>query len=159
MATAGRGTGASGGERRLRAALAAVFYFGAVGTLIELFLLEHFDEPVQYVPFAALGLVAAVLGWALASPRPAGVRAVRWSSILLAGVGMVGIVLHYRSNVLFELEMEPDSAGLALIWIALRGATPALAPGQLAQLGLIGFLFTLGHPALSRSQPPTGDTP
>ena len=143
-------TGLWSGERHLRVALAAVFYFGAVGTVAELFLLAHFDEPVQYAPFAALGLAATTLAWALARPGRSALRATRGSMATLALVGAVGVVLHYRSNAELELEMEPALAGPALAWLALRGATPALAPGQLAQLGLIGFLFTLGHPALRR---------
>lgn len=151
-------TGMSAGERGLRVALAAVFFFGASGTLIELVLLEHFDETVQYAPFAAVALAAVALGWALARPGRRAIRAVRWTGLLLVAVGLVGSVLHFRSNVLFELEMDPGSAGLALAWIALRGATPSLAPGQLAQLGLIAFLFTLGHPALRGSTLP-GENP
>ena len=146
-------TGMWKGERRLRVALAAVFYFGAVGTLAELFLLEHFDEAVQYAPFLALAVAAAALAWALATPRRVAVQAARWSMAALALVGAVGIVLHYRSNLELELEMDPGLRGLALGWLALRGGTPSLAPGQLAQLGLIGFLFTLGHPALQRDPP------
>ena len=34
--------------------------------------------------------------------------------------------------------MDPALHGLDLFWSALRGATPALAPGAMAQLGLIG---------------------
>lgn len=143
-------TGLWTGERTLRIALAAVFYFGAVGTVAELFLLAHYEEPLQYAPFAALAVASAALAWALASPRPIAVKGARWSNVALVLVGAVGIVVHYRSNVELELEMEPGLGGLALAWLALRGGTPALAPGQLAQLGLIGFLFTLGHPALRR---------
>lgn len=141
----------SPGERRLRTALAVVFYFGVVGTIAELLLLEHFEETVQLAPFAALGLAAVALAWALRRTSVRAVRAARWSCVLLAVVGVVGIVLHFRSNVLFELEMDPEIAGITLVWIALRGATPSLAPGMLAQLGLVGFLFTLGHPALRRA--------
>lgn len=139
------------GEQRLRVALAAVFYFGAAGTLIELVLLEHFDETVQLVPFLATLLAAAALGWALARPRPATIRTARWTMVGLALVGLIGIVLHYRANIEFELEIDPAAGGVHLAWLALRGATPSLAPGMLAQLALIGFLFTLGHPAARRT--------
>lgn len=149
--------GATPGEGRLRTAVAAVFYFGTVGTLAELIFLEHYDERLQYAPFVALVAASVVFAWALARPRAVSVRATRWAMAGLALVGLIGIIVHYRSNVLFELEMDPGMRGLALVWPALRGATPSLAPGQLAQLGLIGFLFTIGHPALrganNRSKP------
>ena len=39
--------------------------------------------------------------------------------------------------------------GLELVWEALKGATPALAPGAMAQLGLVGLAFAYRHPLLS----------
>ncbi len=63
--------------------------------------------------------------------------------------GILGLYLHYRGNVEFALERDPSLTGARLIWKALRGATPALAPGALAQLGLMGLVFTYGHPALA----------
>jgi hypothetical protein len=62
--------------------------------------------------------------------------------------GCVGLVLHYKGNVEFELEMYPSMAGGELVWKALTGATPALAPGTMVQLGLVGLAFTYRHPAL-----------
>jgi hypothetical protein len=44
--------------------------------------------------------------------------------------------------------MSPDVTGWPLFWEAIRGATPALAPGAMVQLGLIGLAFTIRHPAL-----------
>jgi hypothetical protein len=66
--------------------------------------------------------------------------------------GVAGVVLHYRSNVVFELEMYPSLGGRQLIWQSLKGAVPALAPGALVQLGLVGLAFTLGHPGLRASR-------
>ncbi len=36
--------------------------------------------------------------------------------------------------------MDDAADGLVLLWRSLRGATPALAPGALAQLGLLGLI-------------------
>lgn len=146
-------TGLSRGETTLRLAIAAVFLFGVAGTVAELLLLEHFEEPIQYAPFAGLVATGAAMAWALARPGRAAVLAVRWATALLALIGLVGVVLHLRSNLELELEMDPDLGGVPLLWLALRGATPSLAPGMLAQLGLLGFLFTLGHPAIARVEP------
>jgi hypothetical protein len=62
--------------------------------------------------------------------------------------GLVGIFLHVRSNVEFELELRPSIEGRALVVETLRGAIPALAPGAMAQLGLLGLLVCFRHPAL-----------
>jgi len=64
-------------------------------------------------------------------------------------VGALGIYFHLRGNVEFALERDPSLTGAGLIWKALRGATPALAPGALAQLGLLGLLFSYKHPAFA----------
>ncbi len=47
--------------------------------------------------------------------------------------------------------MDATMRGFALLWAALHGATPALAPGALAHLGLIGLATTYRHPALRRN--------
>jgi hypothetical protein len=54
----------------------------------------------------------------------------------------VGIVLHYIGNTEFELERKADLKGWALFTKSMTGATPALAPGTMAQLSLIGLLAT-----------------
>jgi hypothetical protein len=69
--------------------------------------------------------------------------------LLFLIVGILGVFLHLRGNVEFALERDPSLSGLKLVWKALRGATPALAPGALTQLGLLGLVFTYRHPALA----------
>ena len=59
---------------------------------------------------------------------------------MVAG-GIVGLILHYRGNVEFELEMHPAASGLALFWESVRSATPALAPAAMIQLGLLGLVY------------------
>jgi hypothetical protein len=64
-------------------------------------------------------------------------------------VGLLGVILHLKGNIEFATERDPSLSGIKLMWKALRGATPALAPGALAQLGLLGLLYTYKHPALA----------
>jgi hypothetical protein len=68
--------------------------------------------------------------------------------VLQIATAIAGLIFHYRGNVEFEIERDESLRGLALFWEAIRGATPALAPGALAQLGLVGLAFTYRHPAL-----------
>ena len=63
------------------------------------------------------------------------------------GAGLLGVYLHFAGNVEFAIERTPELRGFALVWKALRGATPALAPGALAQLGLLGLIYTYTHPS------------
>ena len=136
----------------LRRGLLLIFVLGTVGLGTELLLLDHFEEWRQQVP-----LVLLVLGLVLVAIRLfyRGAIILRlFRLIMLAFVlgGIVGLWFHLSSNMEFELEMYPTLTGLELLSKALGGAMPALAPGALVQLGLIGFLYTYQHPALSREQ-------
>jgi len=135
----------------LRRMLLALVLFGAVGLLIELALLEHFDSITQWIPLA---LLAVVIGAVVAVHVQGGNGAVRFFQAVMAVcvvTGAVGVLLHYRGNVEFELERDGSLRGLQLFWEAIRGATPSLAPGALSQLGLLGLAYTYRHPALRTS--------
>ena len=133
----------------LRTMLLAVFLLGALGTAIELVLLEHYSELAQLVPLGAIlaGLVVLAM-WFLSQAR-AVLRVFQVSMLVFVVAGLVGIWLHYESNLEFELEMDPSAEGWPLIWASLSGAMPALAPGTMVQLGLVGLLYTYGHPGLA----------
>ena len=126
-----------------------LFLFGAAGLGLELLLLGHFAEPWQWTPLVLLGL-GLVLG-SLMTLRGSRTVVRAFQALMVAylvGTGL-GIFLHLKSNVEFELELRPTMAGGELILESLRGAMPALAPGALAQLGLLGLLITYKHPQLS----------
>lgn len=131
-----------------------IFIFALVGTGAELLLLEHFEDYWQKVPLVVMsgGLVA--LGWHGFYRRAASIRLFQGMMILFLVGGVAGLILHYRGNVEFELEMHPAAAGFELVLSSLMGATPALAPGTMIQLGLLGLAYTYRHPALSRSRRP-----
>lgn len=95
--------------------------FATLGTGIELIFLEHFEDPWQWAPIALLG-VGLVLGAAvvLRPSRPT-VRALQLlmiSYVLSAGVGLY---LHLKANVEFELELRPTMANTELIIETLKG--------------------------------------
>jgi hypothetical protein len=140
------------GGAPLRRLLLALVFIGAAGLEVELLLLEHFESALQWTPLVLLGVVlaAALLVWR--RPSPATVRFFQSVMVLCVAAGVVGIILHYRGNVEFELEREPLH-GWRLFWEAIRGATPALAPGAMAQLGLLGLVYSYRHPALRREPP------
>ena len=67
--------------------------------------------------------------------------------------GATGIILHYRGNLEFQLEMDPSQSHWTLFKKAMHAKVPpALAPGVMAQLGLLGLLYTFRHPGLRRSR-------
>lgn len=147
-------TGQGGGT--LRRLLLAVVLFGMVGLAAELVLLEHVESVQQWIPLAALAL-GFLAGLALlVRPTAAIVRAFQVVMAVFVAAGALGVYLHLRGNVEFEREMDPAVRGMALLWEALRGATPALAPGTLAHFGLLGLACTYRHPALRREPDPRG---
>lgn len=130
-----------------RQLLLVVVVIGIVGLEVELALLRHADSLTQWIPH--LSLMAGFLTTAAVYFRP-GPRTLRTFQVLMfiyLLVGAWGVYLHLQGNVEFALERDPSLSGAKLIWKALRGATPALAPGALAQLGLLGLLYAYKHPA------------
>lgn len=135
----------------VRRLLFGTLFLGLGGTLAELFLLGHFEDWQQYVPLVVLVGALGAQGWFVLSRSAASVRGVRaamWCCILS---GAAGVLLHYQGNREFELEMTPGAGGWSLFSAVMTGATPALAPGAMVQLGLVGLAWAFRHPAAQPS--------
>ena len=133
--------------RRLLLALVAI---SAIGLVPELLLLKHYESAWQVVPLVLLlvTLVATAIVW-----RRPGVRSLQFFRVTMALcllAGGVGVILHGKGNIEWALERDDTLHGWPLIWKMLRGATPLLAPGAMAQLGLLGLVYTYRHPVLTR---------
>ena len=137
----------------IRRILLALFALGVIAATVELLLLGHTESTIQRVPLFALALAGVAAATVATWPGRWVVRGFRLVGAVMIGVGGLGLYMHYRSNVEFELEMEPSLHGTALASAALKGATPALAPGLMAHLGLLALVFTYRHPALEREDP------
>ena len=132
---------------RFRFFLMVLFLVGAVGTGVELWLLEHTEDYWQWVPLVLLGLSVVVVGLVAATRRAWALRTFQGVAALMVVSAGIGVWQHYSGNTEFELEMYPSRRGWELFWESLKGATPALAPGMMLHLGLLGFLTTFKHPA------------
>lgn len=135
-------------EARLRGALWALAAAILLGTPAELALMEHWEEPPQWIPFglSVLGLLAIAAG-ALA-PSRATVKAARWVLGLCAAGGLFGMFEHLEHNAGFAMEIDSTLGGSALVVEAITGANPLLAPGIFVVAALAGLAATWGHPAL-----------
>jgi hypothetical protein len=127
----------------MRRVLYAILVMGFLGTGTELLLLGHYEDAWQWTPLVLIGLSLVVVAWRSFDRGSASLVAFRAVMALSAASGLLGIYLHYRGNVEFELEMTPELRGFELFAEAMTGATPALAPGAMALLGLIGFAAEL----------------
>ena len=134
----------------MRRLLLALVAFSAIGLVPELLLLKHYESVWQVVPLVllAITLVATALVWRRPSARSLQFFRVMMVLCLLAGA--LGVILHGKGNIEWALERDDTLHGWPLIWKMLRGATPLLAPGAMAQLGLLGLVYTYRHPVLTR---------
>ena len=131
----------------LRQMILALVFIGTIGLILELVLQKHFDSATQWIPIVALGVGLATTGAVARNPKHHTMRAFVITMIVFVAAGVLGLVLHFKGNVEWALERNPELGGMTLIWKALTGATPALAPGALAQLGLLGLAWSYRHPA------------
>ena len=131
----------------LRKLLLFTLIVSVVGTFAELLLLEHFEDAWQWAPIALLAGTLVTLAWHALERGRMSLNVLRGLMVLCIVSGLLGLILHYKGNVEFELEMYPDLTGWNLFKDSMMGATPALAPGAMLQIGLVGLAWTFRHPA------------
>ncbi len=132
-----------------RRILLAILLLGVAGIVAELLLLGHDEDVYQWTPIA-LGF-ATVLMSVVVVMRPAAlaIRLFQAVMVLMIVSSAAGFYLHFQVNMEFQLEMDPSLSGMNLYRKAILAKTPpALAPGAMMQLGLIGLAYTFRHPAL-----------
>jgi len=126
----------------LRRWILGVLALGLLGTVTELVLLEHYEQPLQFVPLVLIAAAIAVLGWELARHNAASRRALMIVMALFVVAGFVGFVAHFLGSAEFQLELNPEMTTRELVEKVLRAkAPPLLAPGMMLQLGLLGLAY------------------
>ena len=127
----------------LRAWLRWLVLLGLFGTAIELILIGHDEDRLQIIPLASIAVAMLAVGRAIVwrtGGRLARLRVFQAAMVQLVLVGAAGCVIHYRANMEFKLEMDPSMRGFRLFSSVMQAkAPPALAPGNLALLGLLGL--------------------
>jgi len=135
----------------LRRFLFVILQLGMAGTAIELLLLDHVEDATQLIPLSLLGTGMAVVTWNAWAGGRGSVLAVQIVMVLFVAGGFAGLYFHFRANAEFQLEVDPALGGANLLWTVLRAKTPpALAPGMLIYLGLVGLAYAYRQPAVSR---------
>lgn len=129
----------------MRILLLTLFVIGTAGLLVELVLLEHYEDIWQLIPMVLLAAGLVLVAWYAFRPSPASQQAFRGLMLAYLASGIVGVFLHYQVNTEFELERDGGLRGLGLFTEAIYGATPTLAPGAMVQLGLLGLVATIGR--------------
>jgi hypothetical protein len=134
----------------LRWLLLGLLVIGLIGTGVDLLLLDHHEDVWQLIPLILIGIALAVVAWHAAARDATSLRALQALMVLFIVAGAVGLVLHYRGNMEFQLELDPTQRGWTLFNKVIRAkAPPAMAPSAMAQLGLIGLIYAFRHPVRS----------
>ncbi len=140
-------TGAASDRERLaglRHVLLVTLMVGIAGMALELLFIGHVEDWLQYVPVVLLAVGLVPVAWHVVRPSRATARGVQLLMALYVVSGLVGVGLHYRGNQEFEREMYPSMTGMELVRATLTGATPVLAPGSMALIGLVGLAAVRG---------------
>jgi hypothetical protein len=124
-----------------RRAVLVILLLAMGGILAELLLIEHFEDVWQWIPLVLLGVGIAITAWNARAGSRVSTHMLRAIMAMFVIAGFVGLFLHYDGNVEFELEQNPNAGRWELFRDAMMGATPALAPGVMIQIGLLGFLY------------------
>jgi hypothetical protein len=123
--------------------LLAALLFG--GTLLELWLVNHTKDAVQWLPFGLCFLGMLTTFAVLWRKSNATVRALRWCMALVILGSIFGIFEHIYNNLEFAREIHPNASTRELLMKSLGGANPLLAPGMLAVAGLLALAATYGY--------------
>jgi hypothetical protein len=111
-------------------------------TLVELLLLGHVEEWEQLIPVVLLVFAIMSTMLVLLTAKRWAIQVMRFVLGVCLVSALVGLYFHYRANTEFVLERHPDLKGFGLFKSAMMGGMPALAPGAMAQIALIGWLAT-----------------
>ena len=112
------------------------------GTLIELWLVNHTEDAVQWVPFLLCGVGVLIVLLVLIRSRRVTVLSLRvWMFVVVVG-SLFGIYQHVAENIAFEREIYPTAPSIRIWREALGGANPLLAPGMLSVAALLALAAT-----------------
>jgi uncharacterized membrane protein len=144
------------GTRRielLRRWILIILVLGLLGTVTELMLLEHYEQPLQFVPLALIVAALGVLWWEVRRRDLASRRATQIVMALFVLAGFVGFAAHFQGSAEYQLELNPDMSNWELLEKILRAkAPPLLAPGMMLQLGLLGLAYVFSDSRFRRSE-------
>lgn len=115
----------------------SVLLFG--GAIIELWLVNHTDGWLQWIPFflSAAGSVVSII--VLFRTQPITVVVLRVCMVVIMLGTLFGIYQHVAGNLTLEREINPGASTSRLIKRSLQGGNPLLAPGILAVAAMVAL--------------------
>ena len=147
----------------LRRSLIGLASIAAAGTGLELVLLRHWDNALEWIPFVALVVLGVAVVVLAARPGRRAVRFVRALAVLVAIVGAIGVFIHVRSNyeaapLDFRYTDSWPTTAEPIRWLLAAtdtvGPSPTLAPAAITFAAIALLAATLRHPALTEDGSP-----
>jgi hypothetical protein len=136
----------------LRRWILGVLVLGLIGTVTELILLEHYEQPLQFVPLVLIALAVVVLAWHAMRPDTGSLRALQILMGLFVLAGFAGMAAHFNGSAEYQLELDPEMSTWDLLAKILHAkAPPLLAPGMMLQMGLLGLAYAFTDVRYRRS--------
>jgi uncharacterized membrane protein len=134
--------GAASVVERLRLWVLGVLALGLIGTVTELILLEHYEQPLQFVPLVLIAMAVVVLARHAMRQDTASLRALQIVMGIFVLAGFAGMAAHFNGSAEYQLELNPDMSNWELLEKILHAkAPPLLAPGMMLQMGLLGLAY------------------
>jgi len=128
--------------RRLRLFLLTLSSLLFAGTLLELWLVNHTEDAIQWLAFVLGGVGFLSTLMVLARRGRVTVLVLRVCMLLVIIGGCFGIHQHVYNNIAFEREIQPNATFSQLVWKGVAGANPLLAPGTLAIAAVLSLAGT-----------------
>ena len=136
----------------LRLWILVVLVLGLLGTVTELVLLSHYEQPVQLVPVVLIVLALVVLIWHAIGRSAASLRVLSGLMVLFVLASFAGFAAHFYGSAEFQLDLEQSPSNWELVEKVMRAkAPPLLAPGMMMQLGLLGLAYIYSDSRYRRS--------
>ena len=141
----------------VRRLLLLVITGGTIAMAVDLVLIGHYEDSNQLIPLVVGGIGLLTIAVTARRPSVGTIRTMQFVMLCFIGTGIIGVTLHFQANAEFQREVDPAISTRDLIWKVVEAtAPPALSPGVLVQLGLLGLVYTYRHPALGAVELPAG---
>src|SRR3981189_103020 len=116
--------GADSVVERLRLWVLGVLVLGLIGTVTELVLLEHYEQPLQFVPLVLIALGIMALVWHVVRPEAATLPGLQIVMGLCVLAGFLGMAAHFNGSAEYQLELDPDLSTWDLVEKILHAKAP-----------------------------------
>ena len=128
---------------RVKQVIVLALLFMMMGTLLELYLLEHYEDTFQLIPVLCIAFSLTNLIILLFKKSKKIINLFKLMLVLTSLSGVYGVFLHLQSNFEFEQDMKPTATNWELFSESLSGALPTLAPMSMLVLALIGYSYLI----------------